>query len=91
MGETPANARLVDRRMMRRTGRPVWAETVQIDADFLAQRASPALMGASRAYAVIALVTPHAADALAALRAVLVEPGVEAAASAWDGSRRSAR
>ena len=39
----------------------------------------------ARAFAVVAFVAPAAADALAPLRAVLDEPGCEAAASAWNG------
>jgi urease accessory protein len=84
MGEYPKAARLTDRRMVRCNGRPVWAETVQIDAEFLSQY-SPALLGPARAYAVIALVSPNAIDALPGLRAVLNEPGTQAAASAWGG------
>ncbi len=84
MDENPKNARLTDRRMIRRNGRPVWAETVQLDAAFLAQN-SAALLGQARAYAVIALVAPNAADALPALRAALDVPDTQAAASAWDG------
>lgn len=84
MAEEPKNARLTDNRLIRRDGRPVWAETVQINADFLAQH-SPALLGPARAYAVIALISANAVDALPALRAVLDEPGTRAAASAWNG------
>jgi urease accessory protein len=84
MGEEPKDARLTDRRLIRREGRPVWAETVQIDAEFLAHE-SPALLGQARAYAVIALVSANATDALSALRAVLDEPGTRTAASSWDG------
>lgn len=84
MAEEPKNARLTDCRLIRRDGRPVWAETVQIDAEFLAQN-SPALLGPARAYAVIALISANAVDALPALRASLDVPDTQAAASAWDG------
>ncbi|MGQ0566030.1 MAG: urease accessory protein UreD, partial [Gemmobacter sp.] len=44
-----------------------------------------AMLGGARAMATLALVHPAAPDRLAALNAVLDEPGVEAGASALDG------
>ncbi len=85
MGEAPRSARLSDRRMVRRNGRPVWAEALRLDAGLLADADHAALLGPARAFAVVAFVAPAAADALAPLRAVLNEPGCEAAASAWNG------
>jgi urease accessory protein len=85
MGERPLQARLTDHRMVRRDGRAVWAETLRIDADVLAEAGNPAILGGARAFAVLALVAPGAADAVGAVRAVLDEAGCEAAASGWDG------
>ena len=85
MGETPSQARLTDCRMIRRNGRPVWADTLRIDADALANTGMPAMLGGARCLAVIAFVAAGATDAVGAVRAVLSEPGVEAAASGWDG------
>lgn len=84
MGESLTAARLTDARMVRRLGVPVWAETVRIDADVLAN-ASAALLGQARGFAVIALIAQGAEDALPRLRAALTVAGCEAAASGWDG------
>lgn len=85
MGEAPRRARLTDRRLIRRQGRPVWAENQRIDPEFLARSGNPALLGSATAFAVVALVAPGAADAAEPLRRVLDEPGCSAAASGWDG------
>mgnify|MGYP006337086131 FL=1 len=85
MGEAPVRARLTDGRVVRRDGRVIWAETIRIDAGLLAEATAPAILGLARAFAVIALIAPGAADAVGPLRAVLDEPGTEAAASGWDG------
>ncbi len=84
MGESLTRARLTDLRRVTRDGRLVWAETLQIDADFLAT-CNAALLGDARAFAVIALIAPHAEDALPALRAALTHKECHAAASGWDG------
>lgn len=85
MGEELLHARLRDSRLLRRAGRPLWAETLAIDANFLQRAQSAALLGPARAFAVVALIGPGAADAVTRLRAVLNEPGCEAEASGWDG------
>lgn len=85
MGEEPRDATLQDRRVIRRDGRPVWAESLTLDAQALRRQPSPALLGGARAMAVVALLARGAEDALTALRAVLDEPGCTAAASGWDG------
>jgi len=85
MGEAPANARLTDRRLIRREGRPVWAETLCLDAEVLTHAARPALLGGARCLAVLAWVAPAAQDALDRVRATLTEPGCQSAASAWHG------
>jgi urease accessory protein len=84
MGETLTRARLTDRRLVLRDARPVWAETLDITPEFLAT-ANAALLGEARAFAVIALIAPHAEDALPALRASLTHQGCDSAASGWDG------
>lgn len=85
MGEEPREARLRDDRMVRRDGRPVWAESLRLDAAALARQQSPALLGGARALAVVAMVMRGAEDALAPLRALLTEPGCTAEASGWNG------
>lgn len=85
MGETPLRAALDDRRLIRRAGRPLWAEALRLDAGALARRDSPVLIGGARAMAVVALVAQGAEDALARLRRALDEPGVTGGATGWDG------
>ena len=85
MGETVGAARLHDRRSVSRDGRPVWVEALRLDAGVLAAADAPAMLGDARAFAVVALIAPGAEDATAAVRAVLDEPGVRAAASGWAG------
>lgn len=85
MGEVLHNARLHDHRMIRRDGRPVWAETLLIDPAVLARRESPVLLGGARALGVVAFVARGAEDAVAALRAIPEGAGVRRAVSGWDG------
>lgn len=85
MGETPHRARFADHRMVRRDGHPIWAETLRLDADSLQRSGLPALLGGARCFAIIALIAPAAADLTDRVRASLVEPGCEAAASGWNG------
>lgn len=80
MGETLTHARLTDHRMVRRAGRPVWAETLHLTPDTLATD-GPALLNGARAFAVVCLIAQGAEDAVAPLRAAL--PGL--AVSGWDG------
>lgn len=83
MGETVTEVAFRDTRLIRREGRPVLLEPLHLtDA---ALTAGPATLGSARAFASIALIAPQAADLLAATRATLTEPGVESAASAFDG------
>ena len=84
MGERVTRLDLEDRRIVRRDGRPVWAETLRIDGEAL-DVGKTALLGQARAFGIVALVARGAEDALGAVRQVLGEDGVEAAASAWDG------
>lgn len=85
MGEAPLRARLTDRRLVRRSGRTVWAETLRLTPDWLATAGVPALLGPARAFSVIALIGPGAETAAPRIRACLTEPGCEAAVSGWDG------
>jgi urease accessory protein len=84
MGETVAALDLTDRRTITRDGVPVHIEPLRLTSDILARR-SPTTLGAARAMATVILAAQGAEDALAPVRAVLGEPGTEAAASAWDG------
>lgn len=83
MGETVTRTRFHDARRVWRDGAPVLSEPVRLDNEGLA--AGAAALGDARAFASLALIAPNAADALGPLRAVLDEPGVAAAASAFDG------
>ena len=85
MGENPRFARLDDHRMIRRMGRPVWSESLKLTPQILARGTDPALFGAAKAFAVIALVADGAQDHLGRVRAELTEAGCQAAASGWDG------
>ena len=85
MGEEPRLAHLDDRRLIRRDGRPVWADALRLGPAALSHRASPALLGTARAMAIIAFVARGAEDALSPVRNLLTEPEVTAAASGWDG------
>lgn len=85
MGEVPMQARLTDRRLVRREGRTVWAETLRLTPDWLSAAGGPALLGTARAFSVIALIGPEAETAAPRIRACLSEPGCEAAVSGWDG------
>ena len=85
MGETVTGLRFRDSRMIRRGGQPVWAEPLHIDSRVLQRAGGAALLGGARALATLALVHPQAGDRLAALRAVLDEPGVDSGASALHG------
>jgi urease accessory protein len=85
MGESVRRADLRDVRTVRRDGRPVFVEPLALGPAILAAAAEPALLRGARAFATVALVARGAEDAVAPVRRVLDEPGVEAAASGWDG------
>ena len=85
MGEVPKTARLTDSRIIRRQGRPFWAETMRIDADVLASASSPAILGGARAMAVIAHIAQGAEDAASRLRALPIFDGADMAVSGWNG------
>lgn len=85
MGEVVQSARLQDQRMIRRQGRPVWAESLHLDPQVLARRDSPVLLNGANAFGVVALVTQGAEDAAEALRALPDVAGASMAVSGWDG------
>lgn len=83
MGETVTRLRFRDRREIWRGDRPLHVEPLHLDTAALA--AGVAVLGGARAFASLVMVAPGLEDALPALRPVLDEPGVSAAASAFDG------
>lgn len=83
MGEVVRRVMLRDNRTIRRDGVPVVVEPLLINDATL--QAGPAVLGGARAFASLAIVGQGAEAALNLARAVLDEPGVDAAASAWDG------
>jgi urease accessory protein len=80
MGETVRSLRFRDRREIRMQGAPYWIDPLALDDRALTD--GDAVLGAARAFATI-VMTGEAA--LQPLRAVLDEPGVEAAATAFAG------
>lgn len=85
MGERPTRIALSDRRVIRRAGRILHHDALALDDAALSRLSNHALTGGRPAMASLVLAAPDAPDRLAALRAVLDEPGVEAAASAPPG------
>lgn len=83
MGEVVRDLTLRDTRIIRRDGRPVLVEPLMLNAAAL--QAGSAVLGGAKAFASLVMVGPGAEAALKQTRAVLDEPGVDAAASAWDG------
>ncbi len=84
MGERLGDVRLSDRREVRRGGRLEMVEAIRLGARDLAS-ASPAGLNGAVAVASLTLMARDAVDRLGALREVLAQDGVRAAASAWDG------
>lgn len=83
MGETVGRVVFRDRREIWRSGKPVSVEPLGLGDAGL--RAGIAGLDGARAFATIVMVGAGLSDALAPLRAVLDEAGVEAAASAFGG------
>ena len=83
MGETVASLRFRDRREIWAAGRPIHIEPLALNDAALC--AGQAVLGGARAFASLVMVAPGLEDALGPLRRVLDEPGVMAAASAFDG------
>jgi urease accessory protein len=85
MGETVTRLQFHDRRIIRRQGRVMWIEPLRLDDAVLAGSDRPALLAGARALASLVMVGPNLGDVLGPLRAVLDEPGVQAAASVFEG------
>ena len=83
MGETLSRVTFRDRREVRRGGVPLVLEPVALNDAAL--RTGVAGLAGARAFASLVMVGDGLGDMLGPLRAVLVEPGVQAAASAYDG------
>lgn len=83
MGETLSSVSLRDRRTVLRSGHPVLVEPLHLNTEVL--NAGPGVLEGARAVATMALVMQGAEDATTAVRNVLDEPGVTAAASGFDG------
>jgi urease accessory protein len=83
MGETLATVRLQDRREVQRAGRPVLVEPLRLETAALS--AGAGVLQGARAFASVALVARGAEAGLDPLRRCLDEPGVEGAASGFDG------
>jgi urease accessory protein len=82
MGERIATLGFQDRREIWRGDTPVLLEPLRLDETALHH---PALIGGARAFASLALVAQGAEDAVTRVRATLDEPGVDGAASGFDG------
>ena len=85
MGETVTQMTFRDRREIRRAGQPVLIEPLLFDTATRARAGNGAILGGARAFATLVLCVPGAEDAVGAARAALNEPGVEGAASGYDG------
>lgn len=83
MGEQVSRIALRDLRLVERAGVPIWMEPLAITNRALTTGAAG--LGAARAMTSLCLVRDGAEDHLTALRQVLDEPGVQAAASALPG------
>jgi urease accessory protein len=85
MGETVGRVSFRDERAIYRCTRPVLLEPLMIDDGVLAGAGRAAMLGGNRAFATVALLMQGAEDAASGIAALLEEPGVEAAASGFDG------
>lgn len=87
MGETLVNVDITDRREVRRDGSPIFLDPLRLTGDIMARRRGAAVLSDALALCTICVAGPGAEDCLGALRARLLHagPGVDVAASAWDG------
>lgn len=83
MGETVTKLRFRDRREIWSGQHPLHIEPLSLND--LSLSAGQVVLGGARAFASLVMVAPGLEDALGPLRTVLNEPGVSAAASAYDG------
>ena len=81
MGETVHRLDLLDRREVRRGGRPLLIDPLRLDTGSFGP--SPALLGGAAAIASLWVVAPDAGDRLSTFRTT--HEDVESAASAWNG------
>jgi urease accessory protein len=85
MNETVRNLQFFDNRQIFRAEKPVLIEPLLLNSNILAKGARGALLGPARAMATLVLCAPGAEDAVSSARGALDEPGVEGAASGFDG------
>lgn len=85
MGEIVARLALEDTRTVRRGGRLLLVDPFRLTDASLQRAGGKALLDGARAFATLIFVGRDTDAALAALRAELDEPGVEGAASGFDG------
>lgn len=85
MGEALRDVQFSDLRRIERGGKPEFLEPFVLNSNIIAKGPRQALLGPARAFATLVFAAPGAGDALGAARGALGEPGVEAAASAYDG------
>lgn len=85
MGETVARLALEDSRTVRCGGRLLLVDPFRLNDAVLARTGGAALLNGARAFSTLILAGPGADLALEPLRAELDEPGVQGAASAFNG------
>ena len=85
MGEVVQNLHFSDMRKIEKAGKPVFLEPFLLNSNILAKGPRAAMLGPARAFATLVLCAQGAEEAVGAARAALTEPGVEAAASGFDG------
>ncbi|MFC0280652.1 urease accessory protein UreD [Falsigemmobacter intermedius] len=83
MGEVLSDVSFRDERLFTRAGRPVHFEPMHLNADAL--RDTPAGLAGARVLSGTVLLGQGAEDAIGPVRAALDEPGVQGAASGFDG------
>lgn len=83
MGEVVRHIMFRDHRVIRRCGVPIVLEPLFINDAAL--KAGSAVLGGAKAFANLIMVGNGTLSALQSVRDVLNEPGVDGAASAWDG------
>jgi len=84
-GESVIEGCIDDALMLRRDGRPVWADRLHLDGSVAATLRRPAIAAGARAVATILLAAPDSAERLGGVRDVLGRIAGRAGASAWDG------
>jgi len=85
MGERIRQLHFSDKRQIFRAEKPVFFEPWFQNSNILAKGPRKGLIGSARAFATLVLVAKGAEDAVGTARAALTVPGVEAAASGFDG------